>query len=517
MIIESPFARLQIPEVALTPFLMRRAEKYGDKIAFIEAVTGRVLTYSQFFEAVQKTSAGLARLGFEQGDRFAICSPNCLEYAIAFHAVSFLGGTVTTMNPLCTPKELAGQLMDSGAKYLLTTPELYSKVTAATSITPVKSIFVTGSNTGAIPFESLQINSSPTEASIEPKQDVVALPYSSGTTGLPKGVMLTHYNIVANLLQIESASVVQEEDTLVCVLPLFHIYGMVVIMNESLYKGATTVFLPRFDMELLLSSIEKYHVTMAPLVPPILLALANHPSVDRYDLSSLKTIFSAAAPLSRELGLACIERTRCNLKQGYGMTEASPATHMTPEHVSNELIGTVGVCVANTECKIMNMEGMEAGHHEPGEIWVRGPQIMKGYLNKPGATAETLNEEGWLRTGDIGYANEDGYFFIVDRLKELIKYKGFQVAPAELESILLTHPEVADAAVVPFPDAEAGEIPKAFVVLKSDADADEIMKFVADRVAPYKKIRMLEFIDSIPKSPSGKILRRLLIQRDRSN
>jgi acyl-CoA synthetase (AMP-forming)/AMP-acid ligase II len=244
--------------------------------------------------------------------------------------------------------------------------------------------------------------------------------------------------------------------------------------------------------------------------------LSKDPVVDNYDLSKLKTIFSGAAPLGAGLTRACMQRLDCDIRQGYGMTETSPVTHSTPLNSSQVKLGSVGVPAPNTECKVIDLEtGAVLGPDKEGEICVRGPQIMKGYLNRPDATAATIDNEGWLHTGDIGYADDAGHFFIVDRAKELIKYKGFQVPPAELEALLLTHPCVADAAVVPYQDDEAGEVPKAFVVSKGDVSAEELINFVAERVAPHKKIRKLEFIDKIPKSPSGKILRRLLVQRER--
>jgi acyl-CoA synthetase (AMP-forming)/AMP-acid ligase II len=350
--------------------------------------------------------------------------------------------------------------------------------------------------------------------SINAREDLVALPYSSGTTGICKGVMLTHSNLVANLAQLKGGGHDWNEDTLVCVLPLFHIYGLVAVMSHGLWCGSTVVTLPRFDFEQVLRTIQEHKVTVAHVVPPIALALVKSPAVAAYDLSSLRMIFSGAAPLGAELSRECAERLKCDVVQGYGMTETSPCTHIaTPE--SNKH-GSVGHCVPNMECKLVSVEtGEEVGVNEEGEICVRGPQVMKGYLNKPDATAETIDADGWLHTGDIGYADDEAFFFVVDRAKELIKYKGFQVAPAELEALLLTHPSVADAAVVPVPDDEAGEIPKAFVVLKNgnDLNADELMSFVAGQVAPHKKIRRVEFIEKIPKSPSGKILRRLLVAR----
>jgi acyl-CoA synthetase (AMP-forming)/AMP-acid ligase II len=291
----------------------------------------------------------------------------------------------------------------------------------------------------------------------------------------------------------------------------------VAILNYGLYCGATIITLPRFDLEQALGTMQDYKVSIAHLVPPVVLALAKHPVVERYDLSSVKTVFSGAAPLGEQLSRECCERLGCQIIQGYGMTETSPVTHLTTRDMSKH--GSVGMCVSNTECKVVSLEtGAELGPGGEGEICIRGPQVMKGYLGRPEATAQTIDAEGWLHTGDIGYADEGGFFFIVDRAKELIKYKGFQVAPAELEALLLTHPAVADTAVIPSPDDEAGEVPKAFVVLRQGREAapEELMSFVAERVAPHKKVRLVEFIDQIPKSPSGKILRRVLVVRERA-
>jgi acyl-CoA synthetase (AMP-forming)/AMP-acid ligase II len=266
-----------------------------------------------------------------------------------------------------------------------------------------------------------------------------------------------------------------------------------------------------------LQTLQNYGVTWAYLVPPIVLALAKHPLVDKYDLSKIKSILSGAAPLGKEVTQACADRLNCLVRQGYGLTETSPVTHFTPNDPAKIKLGSIGPVLPMTECKIIDYNtDAELGPNQEGELWMRGPQVMKGYLNHPQATAASINSEGWFRSGDIGYADEDGYFYIVDRLKELIKYKGLQVAPAELEAVLLTHPAVADAAVIPSPDEEAGEVPKGFVVLRGEATPDELMAYVAERVAPHKKIRRLEVIDQIPKSASGKILRRLLVDKERS-
>jgi acyl-CoA synthetase (AMP-forming)/AMP-acid ligase II len=518
MIIKGPYPDVEIPETPLTPFVLRRVEELADKPALIEGPTGRKLSYKQLAEAISIASHNLTQRGFKKGEVFGILSPNCPEYAIAFHAVATLGGIVTPINPLYTPYEIAHQLKDSGARFLVTVPSCVEKAAAAAEYAHLDELFVFGEAPEATPFDSLLVDNGRAEqVNIDPRKDLVALPYSSGTTGLPKGVMLTHHNLVANLCQMEGLDYFYETDTLICVLPLFHIYGLVVVLNMGLYTGATIVTMPRFELESFLKAVQDYDVSLAHIVPPIVLSLSKNPIVDNYKLPKLKTLFSGAAPLGEELTRACMERLGCNVRQGYGMTETSPVTHSSPAPPLPMKFGSVGVAAPNTECKIVDLEsGEPLGANQKGEVCVRGPQIMMGYLNNPEATARTIDADGWLHTGDIGYADEDGHFFIVDRAKELIKYKGFQVPPAELEAVLLTHPCVADAAVIPYPDDEAGEVPKGILVLREQVEPEAILEFVAERVAPHKRIRHLEFVDKIPKSPSGKILRRVLVDKEKA-
>ena len=518
MIFRGPNPDVAIPEVSLTDFIFASLDKFKDKTALIDGPTGREMTYAEFADAVRRVAASLARKGFEKGDVLAMFSPNCLEYAVAFHAVAMIGGIVSPLNPLYTADEAAFQLRDAGAKFLVTSPLCLEKAAAAARAATVEELFVFGEADGATPFASLlEGDGEVPPVEIDPLNDLVALPYSSGTTGLPKGVMLTHRNLVANMCQMDGLDYFYPEDRLLCVLPLFHIYGLVVVLNMGLHLGSTTIIMPRFELEQFLEAIQKYRVTLSHIVPPIVLKLAKDPLVDKYDLSSLKMIFSGAAPLGADLSRECMDRIGCGIRQGYGMTETSPVTHSSPADPAKMRLGSVGTAAPNTEVKVLDpATGNELGVREEGEICVRGPQIMKGYLNNPEATARTIDKDNWLHTGDIGYADEEGHFFIVDRVKELIKYKGFQVAPAELEAVLLTHPAVADAAVIPCQDDEAGEVPKAFVVKKQETSGDEIMEFVAARVAPHKKIREVEFIPQIPKSLSGKILRRVLIEQERA-
>lgn len=350
------------------------------------------------------------------------------------------------------------------------------------------------------------------QSPVNPVDDVVVLPYSSGTTGLPKGVMLTHHNLVANICQCDHAIVYQPDgEVALAFLPFFHIYGMQVLMNGLLANGVTVVTLPRFDLDQALSLVQEHRITRFFAVPPVVLALAKHPAVDSYDLSSLVQVFSGAAPLGAEIAMEAEKRIGCEVVQGYGMTELSPVSHTTPPGMFKA--GSSGVTVSNTESRIVDPDtGEDQPFGERGELWVRGPQVMKGYLNNPEATAATLDSDGWLHTGDVAIIDEDHHMTIVDRVKELIKYNGFQVPPAELEALLITHPEVNDVAVIGIPDESAGELPKAFIVRSpgSEVTAEDLQAFVAEHVASYKHIRLVEFIDEIPKSASGKILRRLL-------
>jgi acyl-CoA synthetase (AMP-forming)/AMP-acid ligase II len=520
MIFRSPFPDVSIPEVPFAPFVLRHAERLAEKPALIDGVTGRTYTYGQVNDAVRRVAASLSRRGFGKGDVLALYSPNLLEYPIAFLAVALLGGATTTINPLYTIDELTFQLNAARAKYLLTVPASLEKALEGQQRSTVQEVFVFGEAPGATSFETLLASDGVVpQVEVNLREDVVALPYSSGTTGLSKGVMLTHRNLVANICQFTPMGMITEQDTAIGVLPFYHIYGLSVILSLGLATGATIVVLPRFDFPQFLQTMQDYRVTVGYMAPPIMLAMAKQPIVDNYDLAHLRVMVTAAAPLGKEIQEMCEQRLRCLVVQAWGLTETSPGATLHPLDPSNARVGSVGICMPNTECKVVDIAtGAELGPNQEGEICVRGPQVMKGYLNNPAATANMLDADGWLHTGDIGYADEDGYFYIVDRLKDLIKYKGFQVAPAELEALLLTHPAVADVAVIPSADEEAGEVPKAFVVLKpgASATAEELMAYVAGRVAPHKKIRRLEFIEQIPKSASGKILRRVLIERERA-
>jgi acyl-CoA synthetase (AMP-forming)/AMP-acid ligase II len=517
MIFTSPHDDIEIPDIGVTDYVLRRAVDLGDKPALIDGPTGRTYTYAQLPRYINRLASGFARHGLVKGDVFAIYSPNLPEYALAFHAVARLGLATTMVPPLFTDDEIIKQLKDCSAGYLLTIPQLMEKARAVAAASDIRKIFVIGEAEGAISFASLLENED-TLAGVQtdPGEDIAVVPYSSGTTGFPKGVMLTHRNLVSLLRQMEATDAFSQDDTMICVVPMSHLYGLHIIVNLGLSQGATIVTVPRYDLDQFLQVLAQYKVSVAPLVPPLVLVLSSAPQLNGHDLSALRLIYCGAATLADNIARNCSERLGCEIRYGYGMTELSPLSHASLANPQEHKPGSVGFCLPNTQCKIVDYTtGHELGADQQGEIWVRGPQVMKGYLGNPEATAEIIGPDGWLRTGDIGYCDNEGRLFVVDRLKELIKCNGRQVAPAELEALLMSHGSIADAAVIPSPDKESGEVPKAFVVLKKEASAEEIMDFVARRVAPYKRIRRVEFVSEIPKSPAGKILRRVLKDRDR--
>ena len=514
----SPYPDIHIPAVSLGEFVLAAGKERRDAVALVDDATGRTLTYGGLLDGVRRVAAGLAELGIGKGDVVALALPNSPDYAIAFHAVLRLGAIVTPANPANTPHELSFQLQDAGARLLITTSALADKAHAAIESAgrPI-ALLTIDEAAGLTSLESICRDVDPPPVHIDPA-DIAVLPYSSGTTGLPKGVMLTHRNLLANLLQLDA---LEHPDlhALVGVLPFFHIYGMVVILNFGLMRGLTIVTMPRFELEPFLKVLQQWPIELAHIVPPVAVAMAKHPVVDNYRFPHLKWLLCAAAPLGPEVTQALRQRLGVGIRQGYGMTEASPATHYTGPKAEDARAGKTGVLVSNTECRIVDPEtGLDRGPDEAGEVWVRGPQVMKGYLNNPEATARTVDADGWLHTGDIGTVDAEGFLSIVDRLKELIKVKGFQVAPAEIEALLLKHPQIADAAVIPVFDREAGELPKAIVVPRGSREAlteEAVKAFVHAEVAHYKRLGYVEFVDAIPKSPSGKILRRVLVERER--
>jgi acyl-CoA synthetase (AMP-forming)/AMP-acid ligase II len=517
MIFRSPWPDIAIPEQTLSDFVFANSARRVDEIAFIDGSSGRALTHGQILEGAQRVANALVRRGLRKGDVFAILLPNGPDYPLAFHGVAMAGGVVTMASPLSTAEGLAIQLDDSRARYLLTAPALLDTALKAAASTGVEEVFVLGEAEGATPFAELQASDpAPVPVDIDPALDLVALPYSSGTTGRAKGVMLTHRNLVAMLSQYE---ILASDDEVAgnCslgVVPFFHAYGLVVFLNRTLRRGERCVTMPRFDLEQFLQVIERYRVTTLYLVPPIVLALTKHPLVANYDLSSVTLVNSGAAPLGNELQQAASERLRAPVQQGYGMTEATVGVTGRKRLDDPIKLGSVGRLLPNVEARIVDVvTGADLGPGERGELLVRGPNVMRGYLGDAQATRATIDVDGWLHTGDVALIDHEGHLFIVDRLKELIKVNAYQVAPAQLEAMLLSHPAVADAAVIGIPDDETGEVPKAFVVRRTEIGAEELMTYVASQVASYARIRYVEFIDAIPKSAAGKILRRALRER----
>ena len=517
MIIRSPYPDVEVPEISLPGFVLERADERGAAPAVIDGLTGRTLSYRDLAASVRRVAAGLQAHGVARGDVLGLCSPNGPEFVVAYYAAASAGAAITTMNPAATGPEMAAQLAAAGARWLVTSPEVFQdKGRQAAADAGVRETFVYGAADGATPFTSLSGAVRTGSLPAVSPDDLMLLPYSSGTSGLPKGVMLTHRQLVSSLCQSIVPHQVRADDVVIGVLPMFHIFGMQVSMNLTLRAGATLVTIPRFSLDSFLGVVEAYRVTRAELVPPIVLALAKRPEVDRYDLSSLRVIASGAAPLGLDLARACAERLGCRVKQGYGMTELGGASHLAPDTGPDDP-ESIGPAIPGVQCRVVDTAtGADAAPGQRGELLVRTPAAMLGYLNNPQATAATIDADRWVHTGDIATVDERGWFRVVDRLKELIKYKGYQVAPAELEGILLASPCVADCAVIGSPDLEAGEVPKAFVVLRPGCTSDGLLDWVAQRVAPYQKIRCLEVVDQIPKSASGKILHRILHEAERA-
>jgi acyl-CoA synthetase (AMP-forming)/AMP-acid ligase II len=531
VVLTSPYPDVEIPNLSVPEFVLAAGKERPDAPALIDGLKGDVITHGQLAGYVDRVAAALHAKGLRKGDVVAVLCPNTPWYPVVFHGIAAAGCVMSPINSLYTADEIAFQLKDSGAKILVTIGLFLDRAKEATEKTPVDEIVVLDGAEGHTNLLDLLGSDAPSpQVEFDPANDLVTLPYSSGTTGLPKGVMLTHRNLVANVSQTRPLIELAEDERIIAVLPFFHIYGLTVLMNQGLQWGGTVVTLPRFDLEDFLRTIQDHKITRAFVAPPILVALAKHPVVDQYDLSSLVSITSGAAPLDESLALAVERRLRkgadtgVTVAQGYGMTELSPVSHTTPDEgleppgaTGDVPKGSVGFAIPNTECRLVDPgTGEDAAPGQPGELWIRGPQVMKGYLNNEEATRNTVDADGWLHTGDVAVVDDNGCYTVVDRVKELIKYKGYQVAPAELEAVLLNHPEIADAAVIGVPEKESGEeLPKAFVVRTPGSGLTEqaVMEFMAAKVAPHKKIRFVEFIDEVPKSAAGKILRKDLKAR----
>ncbi|KAF1898951.1 hypothetical protein Lal_00019072 [Lupinus albus] len=596
-----PLPLPQNPFLDVTTFISSHSHR--GNIAFIDSATRRHFTFHHLWLAVDSVSSSLSSIGIRKGDVVLLLSPNSIYFPVVCLSVMSLGAIITTTNPLNTANEIAKQITDSKSVLAFTTPELVTKITASSPNLPIILIEENEDVQHSGVIDTLQnlMKKEPSVNRVKERvnqDDTATLLYSSGTTGPSKGVVSSHRNLISMVQIVHRRFSSEDLQTFICTVPMFHIYGLIAFATGILSLGSTIVVLSKFEMHDMLLSIEKFRATFLPLVPPILVAMINNAEAikAKYDLSSLHSVLSGGAPLSKEVTEGFVENyPNVAILQGYGLTESTGVGASTDSLEESRRYGTAGLLSPATEAKIVDPESGEAlPVNRTGELWLRGPTIMKGvslthqlysnflkfqyevrdwigsavfashisfkapapidssnlftsrsigiyvgdiwklvqdafayalrfnikgmvmagYFSNAEATASTLDSQGWLRTGDVCYIDNDGFVFIVDRLKELIKYKGYQVPPAELEALLLTHPAISDAAVIPYPDREAGQIPFAYVVRKdgSSLSENEIMDFVAKQVAPYKRIRRVAFTSSVPKNPSGKILRKDLIK-----
>ncbi|KAK4985792.1 hypothetical protein LTR50_005750 [Elasticomyces elasticus] len=534
---DSKYPLLDIPKTDVWGLLFERKDRAfpDDKVIFLDPYTSRSYTFNETKSAAIAFGTGLkATWDWQRGDVLALYTPNCIDTPAVMWGCHWAGGIVSPANPAYTADELAFQLKDSGAKAIVTqwAQIATARQAAAQAGIPESRIILMGDardpDTRVKHFSSIRNTSGATRyrrTRLDPEEDLAFLVYSSGTTGHPKGVMLCHRNIVANTMQVTTGEAGNlsweggpdgQGDSILAFLPFFHIYGLTVILHQSMYSGLRCVVMPKFDIESWCRIVQDHKITFSYVVPPVVLLLSKHPIVEKYDLSSIRMMNSGAAPLTRELVDALYSRKKLKVKQGYGLSETSPTTHTQPWDLWRTTIGAVGTLLPNQTAKYMSATETEVPAGDVGELWIKGPNVFKGYLNNPAGTRNALTPDGYFKTGDVGFQDADGNFYITDRIKELIKYKGFQVPPAELEGLLASHPKVDDVAVLGVYRADlASEVPRAYVVPKRGERVDgleaEIVGWLAQRVAGHKRLRGgVRFVDEIPKSASGKILRRVL-------
>lgn len=508
---------LDYPKMPLFGFLSQAAQRWPQSVAF--SCRGRRLTYGELDELTDRLAAGLRDLGIKTGDKVMLLLPNSLEFIIGYYGTLKAGGIVTTANPLYRQAELKHQLNDTAAKAIITNGDLYPLVKEVQAVTKLEVIILSDAQRDGTPSLGQILEKyppTPPEFAVMPEDDVAVIVYTGGTTGLPKGVLLTHYNLVVNAMQNATWFGWSPKDIIIGLLPFYHSWGACTGVNSPIYSSARAIILPRFDAEELLRTVEKEKVTVLYGAASMFTALVSSPVIGKYDLSSLRYVKAGAMPIPPEIKERWEQLTGVKMDLGYGLSEASPETHNSP--LLRVKPGTIGIPVMDTEARIVDEETgeIELPPGQMGELVVRGPQVMKGYLNRPEDDQEALRQ-GWLYTGDLGLMDEEGYFQILDRKKETINYKGYTIAPAEVEAVLYEHPAVKECAVVGKADPLVGELPKAYVVLNegSTGNKEELINFCAGRIAPYKRIREVEFIDEIPKTPVGKVLRRVLRDKER--
>jgi acyl-CoA synthetase (AMP-forming)/AMP-acid ligase II len=509
----SDLPHLTVARVTLPDHVRDAAATRGGHPALVDAPTGRTITYAELSAGITRVAAGLRQRGLAAGDTFALHAPNLPEFAPAYLGAMAAGAAVTTAGPLATREELTGQLRRTRARFLLTVPPLVEVARAAAAAAGCEELLTIGEAEGTTSLAAVTATAGEGRPVAVDPAAVAGLPVSSGTTGVPKPVCLTHRGMVWNISQIRSVHPVGPDSRTLLFVPLAHSFGQVVL-GVTLSAGGTVVTLPEFDLPAALAAVQRYRITDLFAVPPVMLALARHPLVDRFDLSSLRHVLCTAAPLAAGVEQAVADRLGCAVGQAFGMSEAGPAVTM-PDFAAPRP-GTCGRLLPDTEARIVDpATGRDVSPGQVGELWVRGPQLFAGYLDDPVATAAVLDADGWLHTGDLARF-DDGFLCITDRLKELLKVGGLQVAPAELEELIAGHPLVADVAVVGRPDAERGEVPVAYVVPCGELDPAALTAWVAERVSPHRRLSDVVIAAEIPRSPAGKLLRRVLRDLERS-